>query len=285
MKVLFPIFSLFLFFGFLPGEKSLNKISPNEVSVYDSLRCGNLSELSFENGEHLRYRVYYNWKAIWIKAGEADFQVSELNYGGENAFKYSATGNTYPGYNWFFKVEDKYESIVNSNSLLPLWFSRDVKEGGFEFYREYNFDRKNNTAEALFKRPGIEKESTLYQLPQCTLDLLSSIYFMRNLDVSTLKPGDNIPVTVLIDNEPYDLYVRYLGRDIKKTKFGKFNCHVIKPLLVEGSVFKGGEGMTIWVSDDFNKIPVRIEAELLVGSIKADLMLYKGIKHPFNSKL
>jgi hypothetical protein len=65
-----------------------------------------------------------------------------------------------------------------------------------------------------------------------------------------------------------------------KTKYGKFNAIKLKPLLLKGSVFDGGEKMTIWVTDDANHIPVRAESPIVVGSVKIDLMQYENLKYP-----
>ena len=66
-----------------------------------------------------------------------------------------------------------------------------------------------------------------------------------------------------------------------KKKFGKVNTMIFRPIVQSGRVFKEEESLTVWVSDDENKVPLRIKADLAVGSLKADLEAFKGLKNPF----
>jgi len=88
---------------------------------------------------------------------------------------------------------------------------------------------------------------------------------------------------MFLDNEVYDLYIRYLGKETIKTRYGKFHAIKFKPLLVKGTIFEGGEKMTVWVSDDPNHFPVRIESPIAVGSIKVDMMGYRNNRYPVSS--
>src|SRR5690606_29311613 len=105
----------------------------------------------------------------------------------------------------------------------------------------------------------------------------------RNIDYGKYKPGAKIPFTMFLDDEVYHLYIRYVGKARIKTKYGVFNAIKIQPLLIEGTLFKGGEDMVVWVSDDRNHIPLRVESPILVGSIKVDMMSYANLRHPLSS--
>jgi hypothetical protein len=120
----------------------------------------------------------------------------------------------------------------------------------------------------------------VYTIPDCTQDVLSAIYHARNIDFDRYKPGDKIPLTLFLENQVYPVYIRYLGREKIKTRTGTFNTIKFKPLLIEGTIFKGGEKMEVWVSDDDNRIPVMINTPILVGSIRVLLKSYRNLKHP-----
>ncbi|MFN7273679.1 MAG: DUF3108 domain-containing protein, partial [Bacteroidota bacterium] len=96
-------------------------------------------------------------------------------------------------------------------------------------------------------------------------------------------PGDKIPFAMFLDNEVFNLYIKYLGKEVIKTKYGTFNAIKFRPLLVKGTLFEGGEKMTVWVSDDNNHIPLRVESPIVVGSIKADMMGYSNLRYPLSS--
>ena len=88
---------------------------------------------------------------------------------------------------------------------------------------------------------------------------------------------------MFIDNEIYNMYIRYMGKETLKTQYGKFRAIKFMPLVVKGTLFEGGEKMTVWVSDDANKIPLRIESPIVVGSVKADMMSYRNLRYPLTS--
>ncbi len=113
--------------------------------------------------------------------------------------------------------------------------------------------------------------------------MISAVYYARNIDFSKYKAGDKIPFDLFIDNAVFPMYIRYLGKETIKTRYGKFRTIKFKPLLVGGTIFEGGEKMTVWVSDDANKIPVRIESAIVVGSVKVDMMGYRNLRYPLSS--
>jgi hypothetical protein len=125
----------------------------------------------------------------------------------------------------------------------------------------------------------------VYNVPKCVQDVLSAIYYARNIDYSKYKPGDKIPFSMFLDDQVYNLYIKYLGKEQVTTKYGTFSAIKISPLLIEGTIFKGGEKMMVWVSDDSNHVPVRVDSPILVGSIKVDLVGYENLRNPFTGLL
>jgi hypothetical protein len=173
-------------------------------------------------------------------------------------------------------VRDKYESFIDTASLQPYKFMRNIWEGDFKKTETVLFNQQSNTATS---------PAGTFKVPECVQDVLSSIYYARNIDFAKYKPGDKIPFSMFIDDKVYNLYIRYLGKEIIKTRYAKFRAIKFKPLLIEGTIFEGGEKMVVWVTDDQNKIPVRIESPISVGSVKVDMMGYKNIRHPLTSLL
>ena len=90
---------------------------------------------------------------------------------------------------------------------------------------------------------------------------------------------------MFLDDEVYHLYIRYLGKENIKTRYGKFRAIKFKPLLIKGTMFQGGEKMTAWVSDDPNHLILRVESPITVGSIKVDMYGYKNLRYPLSSLL
>lgn len=233
------------------------------------------SNTAYKPGEKLVFHAYYNMGFIWIYAGNAVFTVQSTNYNGKPAYYVKGDGRTAPSYEWFFKVRDLYESYIDQHTLLPLKHSRAVNEGHISFRHDIKFDRSTNVAQTA--------NGNLYPISQCTQDVISAIYFARNIDYSKYAVGTRIPFEMFLDDKLYSLYIKYMGKEKVKTKRGTFNAIKIVPLLIEGTMFSGGEGMTVWVSDDKNHLPLRVSSPVVVGSVKADLMSYAGLANPFSS--
>ncbi len=234
----------------------------------------NAQDHAFQAGEKITYTVFYNVIGLYVNAGTATFSTSRVNFQNNDAYHVVGEGVTNSRYDWIFKVRDRYESYFDADNLKPLKFIRNVNEGDYKKYEEVVFDHNNKTA---ITRKGIIK------IPHQIQDVVSSLYYARNLDFNKYKPGDKIPFNMFVDNEVYNMYIRYMGREKVKTKYGSFNAIKIKPLLLKGQTFNGGEKMTIWITDDANHIPVRIESPIIVGSVKMDLMQFKNLKHPLTA--
>ena len=235
--------------------------------------CG-ITNTSFQATESITYRVMYAVVGAHFGAGEVVFSSTQENLNGKPVFHIVGDGKTYPFYDKVFKVRDRYETYIDTNTLQPLKFIRNVYEGGYKKYENVTFNKTTNTAitnEGVFKTPA------------CVQDVLSSIYYARNIDFNKYKVDDKIPFTIFLDNELYNIYVRYLGKETVKTRYGKFKAIKFRPMLIKGTLFEGGEKMTVWVSDDPNHIPVRIESPISVGSVKVDLMGHRNLRHPLSS--
>ncbi|MEO8583571.1 MAG: DUF3108 domain-containing protein [Flavitalea sp.] len=229
---------------------------------------------AFFAGESLTYKVFYTVAGVYVGAGEASFNSTLENLNNHPVYHIVGVGNTFSFYDNFFKVRDKYESYIDTLTLQPYKFIRNVYEGGYKKYENVSFNKVTNTA---VTNDGV------FKIPTCVQDVVSSIYYSRNIDFDKYKPGDRIPFTLFLDKELFGMYIRYVGKETIKTKYGKFKAIKLKPLLIKGSIFEGGEKMTVWISDDANKIPVRIESPISVGSIKVDMMTYKNLRSPLSS--
>jgi hypothetical protein len=90
---------------------------------------------------------------------------------------------------------------------------------------------------------------------------------------------------MFFDQESTKFKLKYVGKEDLDTKFGVVPCMIFRPLVQSGRVFKEQESVTVWISDDDNKLPVRIKASLAIGSLKADLEYIKGLSNPFTIKV
>ena len=235
-----------------------------------------LGNSAFKEGEYLKYRIHYGI----INAGIAELMVKGLtNRQGREVYHMVGKGRSVGMAEWFFKTRDTYESYIDTESILPWEFVRDVNEGGYEINRHIIFDHYNNTAKDLD-----QKKTRTYNVPDNVQDLLSSFYYARCVDTRNIAKGDVIPIDMFLDHEHYSFQLKYLGKEDMKSEWGKIRCKKFIPLVQEGRVFAEEEGLTLWVTDDANKIPIRLEAELAVGSIKMDLIEFRNNRHALEFK-
>jgi hypothetical protein len=240
----------------------------------------------FIEGEEITYDAVYNWGFIWINAGKVSFNVSKTQINNKQTYQFIAKGKNLASYDWIYKVRDIFQSYTILDNLSPLYFERQTLEGKYQVHNKYKFDY---TDSLIFLQTENTKKpytkDTLTLLPN-TYDVLSGIYFTRSIDFSQCNINETIPVRMIIDNEIFNLYIRYLGKEIIKTRDDRiFRTIKFSALLVEGTIFKGGEDLFVWVTDDKNKIPVLVEAKILMGSIKAILTETKNLKHPIEAEI
>ncbi|HEX7904015.1 MAG TPA: DUF3108 domain-containing protein [Chitinophagaceae bacterium] len=235
--------------------------------------CG-IENRSFKVGEEITFTVYYAVAGIYVNAGNATFTSVLETLNNRPVYHITGEGKTNPSYDWIYKVRDKYETYIDTTTMQPLKFVRNVNEGGYKKYQNITFNKTANTAIAT---------DGVFKVPACVQDVMSSMYYARNIDFSRLQPNDRIPFSMFLDNEVFNMYIRYLGKETIKTKYGKFNAIKIKPLLLKGTIFEGGEHMTVWITDDANHIPVRIESPIVVGKVKIDMMSFENLRHPMTA--
>lgn len=235
---------------------------------------------SFHAGEWLRFKLSYSG---WVKAGNATLEVSESTYKDKPVYKVIGKGWTTGAIKWFFKVEDHYESHFDKLTGRPYRFVRNIDEGGYTKNRIVDFDYTQNKALITDLK---ENTKSTQDIEPNIQDLVSAYYYLRNnFDTETIKKGNVVKLNIFFDSELFLFKLKYLGRETINTKFGKIKCLKFRPYVMAGRVFKEEESLTLWVTADKNKIPVKIKADLRVGSLRADLEALKGLKHPFEIQL
>jgi Protein of unknown function (DUF3108) len=235
--------------------------------------CG-IRNIAFHAGEKVSYTVYYAVAGLYVDAGDATFTNTLEMLNNKPVYHIVGEGHTNSSYDWIYKVRDKYETYIDTGTMQALKFVRNINEGGFKKYQNVVFNKTANTA---VTNDGV------FKIPACIQDVVSSVFYARNIDFSKLNPEDKIAFSMFLDNQVYNMYIRYIGKETIKTKYGKFKAIKFKPLLLKGTIFEDGENMTVWVTDDANHIPVRIESPIVVGKVKIDMMNYENIRHPLTS--
>ena len=231
--------------------------------------------------ERLTYIIHYKWLGIRTDVGSAEVTLHD---GGERDGRHLlhpvATGSTYRFWDVFFKVRDTYESVFYEDSVRPVYFHRDIHEGKYTIKNTYNWD---DSTHAIAARIEWARRSLDTLLPghECTFDILTLFYNARNMDFEALEQGVNNPVSFAIDEEIFDIYFRYIGREEKRVPgLGVYRTMKFAAKVVAGEVFTGEQEMYIWVSDDMNRVPLLFESPIIVGSVFGRLADWEGLRYP-----
>ena len=237
-------------------------------------------ESSFQSGEWLKFKLNYSG---WVKAGNATLEVKEATYKNRAVCHVVGKGWTTGAIKWFFKVNDLYESYFDKATGRPYKFIRNISEGGHVKNRVIEFDYEKNLA---FVNDLRHKTKKTVAITSDIQDMVSAYYYLRDhYNTETIKVGDTVKLNMFFDNEIFGFKLKFLGRETISTKFGNINCLKFRPYVMAGRVFHEEESVTLWVSADNNKIPLKIKADLRVGSLRSDLVAFKGLKYPFEIQL
>ncbi len=251
------------FLSELPKEK---KEKPNEIKK--------VKNNAFTYGEKLDFRVHYGP----ITGGNAHFEIdpNPVDVNNRKTYHIKVSGKSAGMVDIMFKVRDEYESYLDEEAIIPWKCVKKVREGGYTDSDFILFDQVNGFATSRRGKIDISLQ---------TQDIVSAIYFARTTDMSNAKIGDVFPVNLYMDAENFQLRFKFIRREVIKTDVGTFNTLVVRPQLIKGRVFKDDEALTLWVSDDENKLPLMVESDIFVGSIKAELVSYKNLKNPLTAKI
>jgi len=225
--------------------------------------------IAFKAGEKITYQIKYGF----IVGGTTTLTLADTVFQNRSVFHASAVGETKGMADKLYGVKDVYESWFDKETNLPYKQIRNIKEGHYKWYNEVTYNRENNTI--LSKRSGI------HEVPEKILDLSSVFYYIRRIDFSKMKEGDGIFVNLYFADEIFPFHLRYQGKETIKTKLGNINCIKICPVVEVGRMFKQDDDLSIWFTDDDNRLPVMVRMEIrIVGSVYLKLIKYENLANP-----
>lgn len=232
-------------------------------------------KLPFKAGEWFEFRIHYGI----FNASYATLELTKDTLNNIPVLHAKGYGATTGLARWFFKVEDHYDTYFDEKKVIPYWFIRDIYEGGYTKNLEINFDHDQNLAHVNDIK---YKKRETFKITDSAQDLISAFYYLRAFYPSDkLKPNESFSINMFFDKENYVFKMKFLGKESLNTKFGKIQCMKFRPYVQSGRVFREQESVTLWITNDGNKIPIRLQADLAIGSIKVDLEKFKNLVAPF----
>lgn len=253
--------------SFAQGDKSTVNTVVNKTTVYP-LRS--LTYDSFKPGEKLEYVLHYGF----VNAGVATLELKQddKDIQGRTILHAVGTGHSVGAFKAFFKVNDRYESHFDQAGVFPWAFTRRVNEGGYTISQDYLYMQHRHQVTT--------QEDKTYDVPASAQDMISAFYYARTWDLSNVKEGQEFTVDLFMDNENWPLRMKYIGKEDVEIRNGTYHCLKFQPLVQKGRIFKNNDDLNVWVTDDGNRIPILVQAKILVGSIKMELSGYEGLAHP-----
>ncbi|WP_423147474.1 DUF3108 domain-containing protein [Rubrolithibacter danxiaensis] len=225
----------------------------------------------FQPGEELKYRLRYGF----ITAAEGTLKVedSDIKFNERPVYHLIAHGRTSGSFDFFYKVRNRYDSYIDKEELIPYFYTENIKESNY---------RRNDKVRFYPNQQKVVSKKGTFKSKEQTFDLVSAYYFARSLDLSDTHPGKIFTLTYYLNGDVSDLRFKYLGKEKVKTPMGYINCLKFSPEVQEGRIFRKDSKFYLWVTDDGNRIPVKAQSEILVGSVIMELTDYKGLKYPLN---
>lgn len=239
------------------------------------------SNYAFGDGEYITYEINYNLGPIWLKAGKVDFNTRLIDFKGTPCWFITSTGRTVASIEFLFKVRDTYKTWIDTSTYKTVEFQRYIFENGYRLQNTSWFDYRNRIVLSNTKRNDDPLVTDTIPMKPCTYDMLSGSFLIRSMNLDTLRTGQLIPLRMAIDDSVYTIQVKLIGKEIIENIDGnQYRCLKFVATMVEGTVFENDQEAAFWVTDDKNRIPVYMEAKIIVGYIKAYLKSYTGLKFP-----
>ena len=226
----------------------------------------------YKTGEFIKWKVRYGF----INAGFATLSLSEYEINNKKYYHAVGKGWSTGIVHAFFKIKDRYESYFDPVTKHPIRFIRKIDEGGHWKHREIEFD---SYSKKVTVKDFKTKKTTSHTVTKDVQDMISSFYSLRETPLQQLSVGSEVTKNLFFDFEIFPFKIKILGKETIKTRFGYIDCLKIRPYVQHGGVFKEKESVTMWITNDSNLLPIQIKAQLVVGSLKADLYEYSGLSN------
>jgi Protein of unknown function (DUF3108) len=229
---------------------------------------------SFDAGEYFEYRVHYGLFNAAEATVEVAPQVQTIN--GRPCFHVNVVGKTLGAFGWFAKIRDQWVSWIDTSAIVSQKFYRNIRENDYRKIETVVFNHATDNATVTD-----DNGTKQHNVPNNIQDAISGYFFLRTVDFTKLDVGDVVSVPTFFENAVYPLKVRYRGKEVIKTKYGKLKALKLTPVIPDNQLFKGENSIRIWMSDDTNKVPVRVEVDLWVGSLVMEIRNYRNTRQDF----
>ena len=236
--------------------------------------------LPFSLGETLYFDLYVGF--LHVGEGQLQLKKNPVRYKEKNYAHLCAYGKTKGFWRMIYKVDDTWGSYYDLKEGYPVYFYRFLKENSYRKYETTTFDQKSHTAHVeIYEDQALKtrKEAHRYALKKRSYDIISIYYKIRTLRLDTFEEGQLLKLPVFFEDICYEISIRYLGTHLLKTDLGTYKAHLLMPIMPKNKAFSGEDAVKVWISTDRNRLPLRIYADMKLGSVRMDLKSFHGLKY------
>jgi len=232
------------------------------------------STYALRKGEYIRMNVHYTI----FDAGIVEIQIDTGYQTIENrrCIKVSVMGKTTGALGLMAYINDLWTSYIDSATLKPYQFQRIIKENSFEKEEMTVFDRELQAAVVSTQEGKSKYYVETYPVPENIHDMVSGYLALRRFDFNSIKKNDTLIENIFLEDKVLKIMFKYLGKKTIHTKLGKQRAILLSPILPENKMFDNGEAISIWISDDKYRIPLRLQGKLFIGAVEADIAEFNG---------
>ncbi|GGG44073.1 DUF3108 domain-containing protein [Bizionia arctica] len=238
---------------------------------------------AFNAGEKLAFTASYNMSGVLTELAQVNMETSEVKTSKATLLRLKCTATTYSKWDNFFKIRDLYESYVSPTSVKPYLYKRDINEGSYSKFVQYKYNHSKGTAESLIRKKkkggGTYDQNKTLTISSSTKDIVSTIYYLRTLNLSSFATGKTTTLTMIFDNKPTEIVVAYLGKETISTSIGSKSCYKLGISIKNSNVLKGTNDNLLWLTADENKIPVFAKFKVAVGNGELKIKSATGLKN------
>ncbi|RLD24448.1 MAG: DUF3108 domain-containing protein [Bacteroidetes bacterium] len=234
---------------------------------------------NFKKGEYLEYKASYG--IFTVGKGTWQIQDNNIEIHDRPNYQVDVIGKTSGFVGFVAPVKDHWKSYIDTATLVTHLALRNLVEGKYKKIdiTEFIFEDSLIKVKDMDFESNTFKEAEEYSMGDVTRGMISGFMYMRTMDFTRLVKGDTLSFKAFLDDTFYDFQVIFVRREVLKTKAGSFRSVVFRPYMPENSIFEGEDALLVWISDDENKIPLKVEAEMFIGHAGIELIGFSGLRN------
>ncbi|WP_106831677.1 DUF3108 domain-containing protein [Parabacteroides pacaensis] len=255
-----------------------------KVTLYGQCELDNST---FSPGEKIYFDVYFKWGILMPKAGTAVMSIDDVSFQGKEAIRQKLTFRTTGLIEKAFSMRDTVNTYYTPK-LLPLFYEKHALEDGYYVVDEMKFIYKDNKTYIPTKRYDRHrtKIDTTHIVDGCMFDILGVTMYLRSLSIDNIMIGDEFPASFAMGRDIVQIKYRYAGQSIvERGENLKYRTLKFDMDVYDEAVTQTKNAFEIWISDDKNRIPIKIRAKLKIGAAEAYFKKVTGNRYPLTSEV